>query len=487
MANNKHRQPQTNPTATPHRHELLRPFLDGEATLQQVAIDAGVSCRTVQRWLARYRSGGPAALARKVRADAMKRRLAAEVVALTEGLALSKPRLPVAVIHRRVRQAALDNGWWPPSYGSVYSIIRELDVDLLVLAHEGATAYRDRFELVFRHRAERPNDIWQADHTQLDIIVRHINGKHVRPWLTTVIDDHSRAVAGYSVFTGAPSALNTSLALRQAIWRKAQPSWPVCGIPDTLYIDHGSDFTSSHLEQAAADLRIRLVHSTVARPQGRGKVERLFGTINTELLTGLPGYVQNGKPTSPPTLSIPELDDAIGAFITGNYHARVHQEIGVTPLVAWRADGWLPRMPESLENLDTLLVMVAKPRVVHRDGIKFEGLRFVAPTLAAYVGEHVTIRFDPRDMGEIRVYHQNQFLCRAVNPDHADHNVTLKDIQAARSAQRRKLQATIRQKRNQAQDILQATHPEPALATTEVPASPPPPVRSRIRAYAEDD
>jgi putative transposase len=86
-----------------------------------------------------------------------------------------------------------------------------------------------------------------------------------------VVDDYSRAVAGFMVFLGAPSILNTSLALRQAIWRKGDPSWPVCGIPDVLYVDHGSDFTSNHLDQVAVSLRFRLVYSAVARPQGRAR------------------------------------------------------------------------------------------------------------------------------------------------------------------------------------------------------------------------
>ena len=34
------------------------------------------------------------------------------------------------------------------------------------------------------------------------------------------------------------------LALRQAIWHKTDPAWPMCGLPDVLYVDHGSDFTS---------------------------------------------------------------------------------------------------------------------------------------------------------------------------------------------------------------------------------------------------
>lgn len=87
-----------------------------------------------------------------------------------------------------------------------------------------------------------------------------------KPWLTTVIDDHSRAVAGYFLSFEDPSALHTSLALRQAIWRKQDSRWIVCGIPDVLYTDNGSDITSQHLEQVAADLKIRLVFSIPGKP-----------------------------------------------------------------------------------------------------------------------------------------------------------------------------------------------------------------------------
>jgi putative transposase len=67
-------------------------------------------------------------------------------------------------------------------------------------------------------------------------------------------------------------------------------------------------------------------------------------------------------------------------------------------------------MPNSLEELDLLLVMVATSRMVRRDGVHFQGLRYMDPTLAAYVGEPVTVRYDPRDLAEIRVFHHNRFL-----------------------------------------------------------------------------
>ena len=476
------------------RMTVLRRHLHDGVPLTGIAADTGVSLRTLQRWLARYLVDGPTGLGRPQRPETGTRTFPKQMVELIEGMALTKPPDSIATIHRRISRLADERGWRAPSYGSVRDVVRRIDPAMLTLAHEGAAAFRDRYELVHRHRADRPNAIWQADHTELDIMILDASGRPARPWLTTVEDDHSRAIAGYMVFLGAPSALNTSLALRQAIWRKADPAWPVCGIPDVLYVDHGSDFTSLHLEQAAVDLRIRLVFSTIARPQGRGKIERLFRTINTELLPELAGNLRGGRPASPPRLSLPELDAAIGGYIVTTYNARPHRGIGIAPTQAWRGDGWLPRIPETLAELDLLLVMVARPRTVHRDGIRFEGLRYFDPTLAAYVGEPVTIRYDPRDMGEIRVFHRNAFLCRAVDADHAAYNVTLKDIQAARVAHRRRLRQEIIERQSRitdylpavlrAPDMTGASPPDPELASSTPPG--PVPARPSLRTYHED-
>ena len=466
------------------RFAALKPHLEDGVSLTQAASDAGVAVRTAQRWLAHYRATGLPGLARAARSDSRRRKLAAEVVELIEGLALRKPQPSVATLYRRVAAVAQGHGWQAPSYGSVYSIVRHLAPAMGPLEQDGQAAFRDRFELVYRHRAKCPNAIWQADHTELDMLILDANGATVRPWLTTVIDDHSRAVAGYRVFLGAPSALQTSLALRQAIWRKPDPAWPVCGIPDVLYVDHGSDFTSHHLEQVAADLHFRLVYSTVGRPQGRGKVERLFGTLNTELLPELPGHLVRGKPATPPRLSLSELDAAMGAFLVGTYHMRMHGETGTPPRAAWLGNGWLPRMPDSLEELDLLLVMVAKSRVVHRDGIHFQGLRYLDPTLAAYVGEPVTLRYDPRDLAEIRVFHRNRFLCRAISLEHAGQAITFKDIQAARAAHRRALRGQINERIARVADFL----PDPPRDTTPPSAAPQQQRRSapKLRTYLED-
>jgi putative transposase len=141
-------------------------------------------------------------------------------------------------------------------------------------------------------------------------------------------------------------------------------------------------------------------------------------------------------------------------------------------------------MPESLEQLDLLLLTVAKPRIVHRDGIRFQGQCYLDLTLAAYVGEPVTIRYDPRDLGEIRVFHHGRFLCRAVSPELADRTISLRELQAARTAQRRALRSQLQQRRS----VADALCPPPT--GVELPDANPPPTGSppprRLRRYREE-
>ncbi len=116
-------------------------------------------------------------LARKERGDKDQRKLPPALQQLIEGLALRKPRMPTATIHREVADAAKKLGEEPPSYKVVYAVVGELEPALLTLAHEGSKAYSETFDLVHRREADAPNAIWQADHTELDILVKD-GGRH---------------------------------------------------------------------------------------------------------------------------------------------------------------------------------------------------------------------------------------------------------------------------------------------------------------------
>jgi len=213
------------------RWRVLRPHLEEGVPLARAARDAGVSLRTAQRWLMSFRADGLAGLARRQRVDRGRRRVPDELVAVIEGLALRRPAPTIATVHRRAVEVAERERWPLPSYATVYAIVRAIDSGMVTLAHEGDKRYRETHDLIYRREAAAPNEIWQADHTELDLWVLDAAARPARPWLTVIEDDHSRAVAGYAVSLEAPAALNTALALRHAIWRKAEPGWHVCGIP----------------------------------------------------------------------------------------------------------------------------------------------------------------------------------------------------------------------------------------------------------------
>ncbi|MEO8737312.1 MAG: helix-turn-helix domain-containing protein, partial [Edaphobacter sp.] len=180
--------------------------MEHDRSLRVIAAEAGIPFRTLQRWASQYRRFGLVALARKKRHDSGARRaVSAKLKAAIEDLALERPPLPITSIYRQVKQFATSTGESTPSYGTVYRVVRDLPDGLLALAHRGSKGYSESFDLVHRREASKPNAIWQADHAQLDILLLWEDGIAARPWLTIVIDDFSRAIAGYYLGFDPPS------------------------------------------------------------------------------------------------------------------------------------------------------------------------------------------------------------------------------------------------------------------------------------------
>jgi putative transposase len=101
-------------------------------------------------------------------------------------------------------------------------------------------------------------------------------------------------------------------------------------------------------------------------------------------------------------LTLPAFEQRFRTWLLEDYHTRVHEETKCKPAERWEAGGFVPRMPKSLEQLDLLLLTVTKTRRIQQDGIRFQGYRYIDPTLAGYVKEDVVIRYDPADLAEIR-------------------------------------------------------------------------------------
>lgn len=383
-----------------------------------------------------------------------------------EGNYLKNPTLSVSSIFKLIKEYCIEKNIKTPSYRSICRIISNIPDDIALLNKSGSKAYRQRYDLLHIRAAEQPNELWQADHLLIDFDIVNDKNQLQKPWLTVVIDDCSRSICGYELSFLSPSALKTSLCFRHAIWRKSDPTWEVSGIPAAFYTDHGSDFTSKHIEQVCVDLKTKLIFSAIGQPRGRGKIERFFRTLNQTLIQKIKAITKNKKYNQ---LNLKDLDSIVYDFIV-HYNNSYHSEIKMSPLNRWKSSGFLPRIPESLEYLDLLLLTEAKTRKILREGIKFQGLRYIDTVLAEYVGEEVVIRYNPSDITSIRVFYKGGFLCQPLCAELSTLKVGIKDIQRARNQRRLKLKKEINERVSLVDAVIAASEiPFPSSTENEEP------------------
>src|SRR5881394_3323000 len=215
---------------------------------------------TLDRWIAEWRSGGFDALVPSPRQSAP--RTSAEVLALAEALKRENPVRTAAQVRRILK---VQSGWAPDERTLQRHFARQ---GLGRGAAPGSAAVFGRFE------ASRPNEIWTGD---------ALHGPRVggrKTYLFAFVDDYSRAVAGHR-WGLAEDTVRLAAALRPALASR--------GVPERIYVDNGSAFVDAWLLRACAVLGIKLTHSTPGRPQGRGKIERLFLTVREQFLVEITG------------------------------------------------------------------------------------------------------------------------------------------------------------------------------------------------------
>ena len=126
-------------------------------------------------------------------------------------------------------------------------------------------------EEVTRFEAPRRNALWQMDYAELRVGAERVS-------LLFVLDDYSRFVVGHAL-AAAPSSEVAVDTLKRAIARH--------GKCEAVYTDRGGAFLAwrdrsafqRYLEQELIEHHV----SRSYRPQGRGKVEALIGTVQREL------------------------------------------------------------------------------------------------------------------------------------------------------------------------------------------------------------
>ncbi len=93
-------------------------------------------------------------------------------------------------------------------------------------------------------------------------------------------------------------------------------------------------------------------------------------------------------------------------------------------------------MPESLEQLDLLLLTVKKARREQQDGIRNSGLRNIDLTLAAYVGEEVLRGKTSETSRRSESYKRADSLYRAICQELVGETLALREVIRERERRR---------------------------------------------------
>ncbi|MBU6453385.1 MAG: DDE-type integrase/transposase/recombinase [Cyanobacteria bacterium REEB67] len=469
------------------KYLLIAPCIEQGMSLLQRSKETGVHRNTLGRLKRRFENGGMTALERTARADKDSHEVTPIVSEIIRAHLIVMHHQSVKTVQRLVTRICEKQDWQPPTYWTVYRIKQKIPKDLLALSKNRAE-YKRLYELVHRFEASTPNELWQADHNFMDILVWDENGNAIKPVLTVILDDYSRAVAGYFIDFSPPSAQRTATALRRAIWHKPEPKWLVCGIPDKLYTDRGADFVSRRLHQISVELDFELIKGRPYHPQGKGKIERFFETMNQKFLCQLDGYTPENKAPQKPGLTLDQLKKAFHDWLVNEYMQEKNEEIGESPFVRWTKMLQVPRMPKSVDELHLLLMCVSDSRKVHPSGIKINTFRYISTELQnGYVSESVQVRFDPIDLSKIFVFHKDVFICEAECKELNGKQYTVSEIMVARASRRKELNAQISSSKKLVETYsgLAArlpTSPQPTPGTTQPMVTP-----STIKRYTVDE
>jgi len=334
-----------------------------------------------------------------------------------------------------------------PSMALVKRMIGDINAYDVCVARYGREYARKAFRSVIQNRItysalERA----EIDHTKLDLFV--LNDKTGmplgRPWLTICIDDFTRCVLGFSISFEPPSNLTVQRCLKQVFLPKTfllkdypdvDNEWAAHGVMSQLVVDNGVEFHSHALRNTCFKYGIEIHRAPRRTGWFKGKVERFFGTLNSDYIHKLPGTSFSNifdrddyDPKKHALTTYKELHECIYKWIVDVYHQREHKTIGMTPANMWKEsvsqeDVRLISLPE---ELDVILGTPKKKTLTHKgivhdllyyNSIELNDLRYRYGDTCK-----VDILYNDDDLGEVIVFvkgDNHSYIVPAVSKEYA--------------------------------------------------------------------
>ena len=346
-------------------YAIITPLLaspgNGKA-VSEAAEQHEVSVPTLYRWMKTFNETGlVSSLVRKRRRDAGKKRLdprTEKIIAeILKERFLKNQKLKPKRAYREVKLLCRNANVPVPHFNTFNQRVNSIAPERKARSREGRNA-------ALKFRADRgsfpganfPYAVLQIDHTPVDIIlVDEVHRLPIgRPWITVAIDVFSRLTTGWYISFDPPGSLATGMCLANAFLPKeklladlgVEYPWPCMGLAGIVHADNAKEFRGETVSGACQEWGIELKFRKVKRPNYGGHIERLQGTLLSEI-HALPGTTFSGPDKrdnydsdKESALTLKEFELWFANLVLGVYHHRVHTELGITPLKRYQ-DGIL--------------------------------------------------------------------------------------------------------------------------------------------------
>lgn len=446
------------------RSQDLKAFQDRDTTPLEIARLAekwGVARSTVFRNLSRFRDGGdlsallPQRPGQATGSSTFDPEIESVVREAAKRLWAISENATVEDIHGEIAKECRARQLVPPSRATVGRRLQKLRTEWMNFKGEARQALKEvRRRVKSSYTVGEPLAVVQIDHTLADVLLVEPQTQSVigRPTLTLAIDVATRCVMGFCASLEAPSAHLVALCLETAVFPKtwlrdqnAEVDWPMYGLMKSIHTDNGREFHSRAFRRGCDLNGIETIYRPPATPRFGGHIERLIGTFmrRTRLLPGNTYSDMLGRrPKHAEATATLTLGD-FRLFMTEEiqrYHSRNHRTLGSSPRSAWER-AWkrgrgveTPELPVNAERflMDFLPV---KNRVITREGIEIDGLRFSHECLQREINPRIPriVRLDPRDIS--RVYLEcsdGPYLTVPIRADHSMHRMSWWEWRAMR-------------------------------------------------------
>lgn len=331
-----------------------------------------------------------------------------------------------------------------PSRETFRKHLRSLECFDTVAARYGLKEANKRFKAIGEGlKAHRPLLLATIDHTPADVhIVMDAEGwRYVgRPFLTLVVDVHSRCILGWLLSFEPASLYSVIECIRRANRPKPRmrdlfPDCPeladIYGKCDEIVVDNGLEFIGTSFESGMTDLGVSIRWAPVKSPPHKAIVERFFSTLNSMLHKKLPGGTfplqklreWDIDPQKFAVLTL-EQTEALLDLAIGVYHQSLHRNLGDTPIRTWvrgvNADTGISVIGDD-RQLDKMLG-AREERLVTRGGVELFNLRYHDPAITGPLLEDlarreavrgrrqgsatakVAVKYNPANLREIHVW-----------------------------------------------------------------------------------